>query len=188
MAAGRKIRAGNDVDDLFESQIGVFDQREQRVAYFAEIVRRNVGRHPDRDSVRAVDQQVRKLRGQDLGFLLGAVEVGNEVYGVLLDIGQHPLRQPGQAAFGIAVGGGRVAVDRAEVALTVDQRIAQAPRLGHPHQRLVDRAVAVRMIALEHFAHDAGALGVAPVGEQPFAEHRVEDAAMDRLQAVAQVG
>ncbi len=188
LSAGGKIGSRNDVEDLLQGQIGIFDQRQQRVADFAQVVRRDVGRHPDRDTVGAVDQQVGNLAWQHLGLVLRAVEVGNEVDGVLVDIGQHPFRQPRQAAFGVAVGGRRIAVDRAEVALAVDQRIAHAPRLRHPHQRVVHGAVAVRMVAFEHFADHAGALGVAAVGEQSLAEHRDQDSAMDRLEPVAHVG
>ena len=188
LSAGGKIGTRNDVEDLLQGQIGIFDQRQQRVADLAQVVRRNVGRHPDRDTVRAVDQQVGNLAGEHFGLVLRAVEVGNEVDGVLVDIGQQPFGQPRQPAFGVTIGGGRIAVDRAEVALAVDQRIAHAPWLRHPDQRVVHGAVAMRMVALEHFADHAGAFGVAAVGEQSLAEHRDQDSAMDRFEPVAHVG
>ena len=99
---------------------------------------------------------------QDFGLLLRSVEVVDEIDRLLVDVGEHPLGHPREPALGVAVGGGRVAVDRAEVALAVDQRVAHAEGLRHPHQRVVHGAVAVRMVALEHFADDAGAFGVAP--------------------------
>ena len=43
--------------------------------------------------------------------------------------------------------GGRVAVDVAEVALAVDERVAQRERLRHADERVVDRLVAVRVEA-----------------------------------------
>ena len=46
----------------------------------------------------------------------------------------------------------------------------------------------MRMVALEHFADDARTFGVTAVGEQALAEHRDQDAAMDRFQSVAHVG
>ena len=45
-------------------RVGIVDQRDQRVADFAQVVRRNRRGHADRDAVGAVDQQVRKLRRQ----------------------------------------------------------------------------------------------------------------------------
>ena len=164
---------------------GLVDERQQRVANFAEIVRRDIGRHADRDAVGAVHQQVGKLRRQNVGLHVRAVEVRDEVDGVLVDIGEHPLGQPRQLALGVSIRGGRIAVDRSEISLAVDQQVAEAERLRHADQRIVNRHVAVRMVPREHLAHDGGALGVAAVREQPGAEHRVQDAAMHGLEAVA---
>jgi hypothetical protein len=96
--------------------------------------------------------------------------------------------RPREPGLGVAVGGGRIAVDRSEVALAVDERIAEREVLGHPHHRVVDRAVAVRVIVLEHLADHAGRLLEAARREQALLLHRVEDPPVDRLQAVAHVG
>ena len=141
--------------------VRLVDQREQRVANLAEIVRRNVGRHPDRDAVGAVDEQIRKLRRQNLGLGVRAIEVGDEIDSVLVDVGEHPLGQAGQLTFGVSIRGGRVAVDGAEISLAVDQQVAQAERLRHADERIVNRHVAVRMVPREHLADDGGAFGVA---------------------------
>jgi hypothetical protein len=63
-----------------------------------------------------------------------------------------------------------------------------APRNpGQPHQRVVDRLVAVRVEVTHHVADDLGAFLVRAGGSSPVA-HGVEDAAMHRLQAVARIG
>ncbi len=165
--------------------VRLVDEREQRVANLAEIVRRDIGRHADCDAVRAVDEQIRKLRRQDVGLRVRAVEVRDEIDRVLVDVGEHPLGQPRQLTFGVSIRGGRIAVDRTEISLTVDQQVAEAERLRHADQRIVNRHVAVRMVPREHLAHDRRALGIAPVREQPGAEHRVQNAAMHGLEAVA---
>src|SRR5690606_1228993 len=55
--------------------------------------------------------------------------------------------------------------------------------------RVVDGGVAVRVVLAEHLADDAGALLEAPLGpEAHLVEHREEDAALHRLEAVARVG
>ena len=61
-------------------------------------------------------------------------------------------------------------------------------RLGHAHQGVVDRRVAVRVVLAHHLADDALALDVAAVGAQAQLGHRVQDAALHRLEAVARVG
>ena len=59
-----------------------------------------------------------------------------------------------EARFGVAVRRRRIAVDRAEVPLAVDERIAQREILHHAHERVVDRRVAVRVVLAEHVADD----------------------------------
>ena len=68
------------------------------------------------------------------------------------------------------------------------ERVAQREVLRHPHQGVVDRRVAVRVVLAHDAADDVGRLPVRPVGAQALLEHRPEDPAVDRLQAVAHVG
>ena len=93
-----------------------------------------------------------------------------------------------KARLGVPHGRGRVAVDGAEVALAVDQRVAHAEILGHADQGVVDGRVAVRVVLAEDFADDLGALAGGPVEVQAHLVHAEEDAAMDGLQAVADIG
>ena len=85
------------------------------------------------------------------------------------------------------IGRRRIAVDRAEIALPVDQRHAHGEILRHAHQRVVDRLVAVRMIFTDHVADDARGLDVRLVRRVALLVHRVQDAAMHGLQAVARI-
>ena len=126
--------------------------------------------------------------GSTIGSLLGAVVVGPERHGLLLDLLQHFIGDPREAALGVAHRRGAVAVERAEVAGAVDQRIAQRERLRHADERLVDGAVAVRVEVAHHVADHLGALAMLGVGGQVLLPHREEDAALHRLQAVAHVG
>ena len=93
-----------------------------------------------------------------------------------------------EAALGVAHRRGAVAVERPEIARAVDQRIAQREGLRHADERFVERGVAVRVEAAHHVADHLGALAVLGVGGQALLPHRVEDAALHRLQAVADVG
>ena len=90
------------------------------------------------------------------------------------------------SVYRMAAGG--VVVDRAEVALAVDERVAQREVLRHADERVVDRRVAVRVVLAHHVADDAGALDVRAVRLQAVLVHREQDAAVDGLQAVADVG
>ena len=143
---------------------------------------------PDGDARAAVDQEVRELGRQDLGHGQALVVVRDEVDRVLLDVGQHLGGQLRHPDFGVAHGRRRVAVDRAEVALAVDEEVAQAEVLGHPDEGVVGGLVAVGMVFPDDVADDAGRFLVGLVPGRPGLVHGVEDAAVDGLQAVLDVG
>ena len=90
--------------------------------------------------------------------------------------------------FGVPIRRRGVAVDRAEVPLAVDQRIAQREVLHHAHERVVDRRVAVRVVLAEHVADDRRALLVRAARHQAELVHRVQHAPVHRLESVAHVG
>jgi hypothetical protein len=92
-----------------------------------------------------------------------------------------------EPALGVAHRRGRVVARRAEVAVAVDERVAQRPRLRQAHEGVVDRRVAVRVVVAHDVADDAGALEVAAVRPVAAVEHGVEDPAVHRLEAVPHV-
>ena len=98
-AAGREVRPRHDADQVVDRQRRIFDQRHAGIDHLAEIVRRDVGRHADRDAARAVDQQVREARREDERLFLGAVVVRLEVDRVLVDVLEQRFRRLGHACF-----------------------------------------------------------------------------------------
>ena len=92
-----------------------------------------------------------------------------------------------EAHLGVAHRRRRVGIDRAEIALAVDQRQAHGKILRHAHQRVIDRLVAMRMIFADDVADDARGFAIRPVPFVAVLVHRKEDAAMHRLEAVARV-
>ena len=80
-----------------------------------------------------------KAAGQHDRLLVLAVVVGAEIDRILVDAFEEEPRHLGHARLGVAVGGGVVAVDVAEIALPVDQRVALREILREAHQRVVDR-------------------------------------------------
>ena len=137
-AAGGKVGPRHQVDELVDGRLfRKLEQVEQRVAQLARVVRRDAGRHPDRDPRGAVGEQVGEAGRQDHRFPVLAVIGLAEVDGVLVDpVEQRPgdHRQP---RLGVTHGGGVVAVDVAEVAVAVDERIAlgETPGRGAPGRR-----------------------------------------------------
>ena len=186
--AGRKIGALDVLAQAVRGDVRVVDDRHGRVDDLAEVMRGNVRRHPDGDARAAVDQEVRQFGRQHRRLLLRAVVVVLEVDGVLVDVVEHLGRDRRQARFRVAHRGGAVAVDAAEVALAIDERVAHREVLGQPDERVVQGDIAVRVIFAHHLADDRGALAERARRRQTHLAHRVENPAVDRLEAVANVG
>ena len=70
-----KSGPGDEPHQLVDGELRVLDERDQRVAHLAQVVRRDVRRHADGDARRAVDEQVRDCGRQDDRLLGGLVEV-----------------------------------------------------------------------------------------------------------------
>ena len=150
-------------------------------------MRRDRGRHPDRDALRAVRQKVREGGGEHHRLLFLPIIVRAEIDGVLLHALEQETRDLGHPRFGVALGGRVIAVDVAEIALAVDERIALREILRHAHERVVGGLIAMRVELADDVADDAGAFLVGGPGIEPQEAHGVQDAPMDRLQAVASV-
>ena len=187
-AAGRKVGTLDESGERLGLGAGMGDEIERRVAKLGDVVRRDRGRHADGDALRAVGEQVRHRRGHhDRLFRVARVIVA-PVDRVLFDALHQQARDVGQARLGVAVGGGVIAVDVAEIALPFDQRITRGEVLREAHKGLVDRLVAVRMERAHDVADDLGAFLERGAGIEPEDVHAVEDAAMHGLEAVARVG
>ena len=101
-AGRRKIGAWNALHQLFHVGVGVVDQQNAGVDHLAQVVRRNIGGHADRDAGRAVDQQVRHPGGQHQRLLFGFVVIGQEIDGLLVQIGKQFVRDLRHAHLGVA--------------------------------------------------------------------------------------
>ena len=186
LAAAGQVRPRDEPHQGFGVRGGVLQQVLAGLHHLDQVVRRDVGGHADRDAGGAVDQQVRDRGGQDDRLGLLAVVVGAEVDGVLAQPGRHRRRGRRHPALGVPHRC-RPGVQRAKVAVAVHQGQPHRPRLAHPHQGVVDGGVAVRVQLAHHLADHPGALHVRGVGTDAHVVHRVEDAALDGLEAVAGV-
>ena len=186
--AGWEIRAGDQLHQRIDADLGPLDVGQAAVDHLAQIVGRDVGGHAHGDAAGAVDQQVGKARRQDHRLLGRLVVVVLEIDGVLVDVVQQGVAgRPGQPRLGVAHGRRRVAVHRAEVALAVDQRQAHGEVLRHAHHGVVDRRIAVGVVLAHYVADHAGGLAVGPVPVVARFLHGIENAPVHRLQAVAHV-
>ena len=187
-AAGREIGPLDQGRQRVVARVGRLDQMQAGVHDLVQVVGGDVGCHADRDPRRTVGQQVRKGRGQHDRLAQRAVIVGAEIDRILGQAIHQRLGRRGQAGLGVSRSGRVVAVDVAKVPLPVHQRIAHGEILGQAGHRVIDRGVAMRVIVAHHVAGDLGRLSERPVGRQAQFAHRIEDAAVHRLQPVAGIG
>ena len=186
-AAGRKIRALHVFQQRLRARIRIVDQEQRGIAQLGGIVRRDRGRHADRDALRAVGEQIGERARQHHRLVLGAVIGRPEIDRVLVDAVDQEPRDLGEARLGVAHGGGVIAVDIAEIALPVDQRIALREILRQPYQSVINRLVAVRMEFADDVADHARAFLERGVGIEPQLLHRIKQPPVHRLQPVARI-
>ena len=185
--AGGKVRPVEQLHQLGMFGMGIVDQQQGRIDDLGHVVAGDIGRHPHGDPAGAIGQQVREQAGEDLRLFLFPVVGRDEVDRAFVQPGHQLDRRLGQAGFGVAIGSGIIAIDVAEIALPIDQRVAQREVLGEADHRIVDRLVAVRVILADHVADHTGRLLVGIVGIELQLPHRPEQAAVNRLQPVTQV-
>jgi hypothetical protein len=187
MVAWPRTMTGNDVQQGVIADVRVVQQGDTGIDNLAEVMGRDVGGHADGNAARAVDQQVRDPRRKDDGLQLLLVIVRLEIDGVLVDIGQQGRGSGGHAGLGVSHRGRHIAVDRAEIALAVDQHQPHREGLGHAYQGHIDRCVAVRVEPAQHIAHDPRTFGIGAIRRHLQVMHRIQDATMHRLQPVARI-
>ncbi len=184
----REVRPLDIADQPVDGDVGVPDERDGPVDHLPEVMGRDVGRHADGDASGAVEEQKRYLRRQDGRLLHRFVVVGHEIDGIFLQISEELLGDPGHPDLRVPHGGRRIPVDGAEVPLAVDERVAHRELLGHPDDGVVGRRIPVGVVFTDDIPDDPRRLLVGLVPAVPHLAHGEEDPAVDRLQAVPDVG
>ena len=181
LAAAGEVRALDVFHHPGEREFGFADERDRGVGDFGQVVAGNLGGHAHGDARGAVQQHHRQARRQQLRLDHAAVVVGREIHGAAVEFRQQHLGEFGQARLGVAHRRRLVAVARAEVALAVHQRVAQAEVLRDAHHRVIHGGVAVRMELAEHVADHARGFLARRAGAPVHFPHGVEDARLHRL-------
>src|SRR4026208_1902302 len=188
LGAGRQVGTGYQLADLRRRRLRFLKQLYAGSGDFAGVVRRDGGRRAARDPRGPVQQQVWQSCRQQYRLLERAVEIRRPVDGAVTELAERHLCLASELRLGVAHGRKRLwIVRRAEITLAVDERIAIGKRLRHQHQRLVARRVAVRVELADDVADCARRLLVLGRRRQPELAHRIDDAALSGLQAVADV-
>ena len=189
------IRAGQERQQFFVAELGVFDQRHTGIGHFAQVVAGDFGGHAHGDAAGAIEQRKRQTCGQLLGLFGGTVVVGLEVHRAFVNLVEQQTGDAGQTCLGVTHGCSAIAIARAKIALAIYQWVALRKILRHAHQGVVGGAVAVRVVTAQHIAHHTrtfhrpcayGTVGSAKA--QAHARHRIQNAPLHRLLAIAHIG
>jgi hypothetical protein len=187
-AASGKIRAFDMRHQALDRDVRVVDLRADGVDDLTEIMRRNIGRHADGDAGAAVDKQVGESGREDGRLGPRLVVIGDEIDGVLLHVVHQRGAEMGEPRLRVPHGSGRIALDRAEISLAVDEPFAHRPGLRHVDEGRVNDRFAVRVIIARRIAADLGAFPVLPARKERQIVHGEQNAPLGRFQAIAGVG
>src|SRR5665647_1645662 len=124
-----------------------------------EVVRCHVRGHADGDTTGTVDEQAGEGGGHHARLRQLVVIVGNEVDGFFVEAVGHQHRGWGEPGLGVS-SCCRSVVQRPEVPVTVHERHAHREGLRHAYERVIDGAVAVRVVFAHHLADHTAALDV----------------------------
>jgi len=131
-------------------------------------MRRDAGRHADCDSLCTIHQNVRDLDRKNRRFFLCLIKVRHKINNILIKVSKKNfLCQFLQTCFCVTHRRSAVALDGAEVSMSIYQRPALLEVLRHNDQRIIDRAVAVRMIFTHCISDDTGTFTVRAVITDP---------------------
>ena len=187
-ASGRKIGPRHDHRQIFDRNLRISHISGAGINDFTQIVRWNIGGHADGNPARTIDKQVGITGWQNHRLMLGPVIIGLEIDGFLIEIFQQAHSGAGQTHFGVTHRGGGIAIHRTEIALPVNQRQTHREALCHTHQRVIDRLVTMGMVFTDHVTDDTRRFAIGLVGRVAVFIHRIENAPMHGLQAVAHIG
>ena len=186
-AAGRKVRSLDILHQLRHGNIRIRHYLQNGINDFAEIVRRNIGRHTDGNTLTAIDQQVREAGRKNRRLLFFAIVVVLHVDGILVQISEHLDSDLGHTCFRITHRGCTVSVHVTEVAMAIDQYLAHVPVLGHVNKGAIDGTVTVRVIFSHCVADNTCTLLIRLVRTVIHLVHGEENTALYRLQTVTNI-
>ena len=170
-AAGEEIRENGERLAFEDGDAGVEE--------FVEVVGQHLAGEADGDAFDPLGEEQGELDGKGNRLVVAFVVGFGPEGGLGIESGfQGELRKPGLDVTG--GGGGIAGDDVAPVALHVDEELF----LAEADEGVGDAGIPVGMI-LHRVADGVGDLVVAAVFELP---HRVENAALDRLEAVVEMG
>ena len=186
-ASGGKIGSRQIMHQAVCIYFRIIDVCEAGVYRLRKVVGRHIRGHTHGDTLRAVYKEVRYTGGENHRLLAGIVVSRLEIHRIGIYIAKHLLPYLLKADLGITHSRRAVAVDRAEIAMPVDQTLTHSPGLRHSHDGAVNGRVAMRMIFTHYLSDCIGGLFMGFVGGVAHFIHSEQHAAVNGLHTVAHI-
>ena len=184
----RKVRPRKVLHQDIECWIRLLNQSPQGGGDLPQVVGWHVRAQPHGDPRGPVNQKVRHP-GRENGRLGSLpIEILDDVHRFLFDVREDVLGNRRKFGFRVPVSRRGVTVDGSEVPLPVHERITKGKVLDHTHERVVHGCITMRVILAQDLTHHSCTLLVKPVRPQPRLVHGEEDAPVDGLEPVPNIG
>ena len=186
LSAGRKIRPFDNIDNLINLRIPIFqnpvvNELDDSVYDFLKVMGRDIGRHTHGDSLSSVHQEIGESGRKNSGLLFCVVKVWNKIDSILSDVRQHFHGNLAQTCFRVTHGRRTVSVHGTEIPMAIHKRIPGGPFLSHIDQSPINRAVSVGMIFSHGVTDNTGTFSVGLVRTVVELDHRIENPPLYRL-------
>ena len=186
--ASRKIRSFDITHQTSYADGIIFHISLDRIDHLTEVVRRNTGRHTNRDTISTIDKNIRNTNRKHGWFFLRLIKVRHKIHYVFIEITQKNfLRELFQTRFGISHGRCSVTFDRTKVSMSVYQRPALLEILRHHNQRIINGTVTMRMIFTHGITDNTGAFTIWAVITDPQFIHIIKCSSLNRFQTISHI-
>ncbi len=164
--SGREIGAFHIAEELFNRNVRIIDRGTNAVDDFPEVVGRQVRCHAHSDPGAAVDEQIRKSGREHNRLALGFVVVRDVVDRVLLHVGHEDMTEVSETGFGVTHRSRRIAFNRSEVPLPINEDVPHRPGLGHVDEGWINRGFTVWVVVTGSITTNLGTFPVIFTGSQ----------------------
>ena len=133
-----EIRTWDILHQSISIDIRIVDISTATINNLCQIMGRHVGSHTYSNTITTIYQQVRNLGRHHSRFNERVVEVRSHVNSFLIKVVHDMLTHLREAALCVSHGSRRVTIDRAEVTLTIYERVTHVPVLSHTNEGTID--------------------------------------------------
>ncbi len=120
----------------------------------------HIGCHPDSNARCAIDQEIWQHCGKNFWLFFTIVKIWHKFDQVLIEMVKQCHRALRQTRLRVAHRGGRIAVERAKIAMPIHQWDLHRKFFRHMYQSIIDGRIAVRVVFTHGITDDAGTFSV----------------------------